>query len=278
MSGVRFRSYNSYMITPGLGNTLRRKVRKARHKPMESGSVLDRTVIQFAEAVRHLVRVVDAQMRTLDVPRVFRHGRWMPFDSALEDEMVSRGPMPCNVTRILLIHRETGLPLWHISRDSRSSSDSDLVSGMLTAIQDFAHDAFGGNGTDQLNEIQYGERRILIERAQHTYLAVILDGPEPPGFRTRMREQLMRVERDYEQLLCCYAGDPMPLAPVAEGLRCLMTAARGSESSSAQSWGIAGVVGLLAIAIIVVHFVWTWGRRPAPSGKTHTRWRRICRT
>lgn len=39
----------------------------------------------------------------------------------------------------------------------------------------------------QLDEVQYGTRRILIEAAHYSYLAVVVDGVEPPGFRSAMR-------------------------------------------------------------------------------------------
>ena len=50
--------------------------------------------------------------------------------------------------------------------------DRDLVSGMLTAIRDFASDAFGRASEGQLDTIEYGGA-ILIEAAQHIYLAVV---------------------------------------------------------------------------------------------------------
>ena len=47
------------------------------------------------------------------------------------------------VEQVFLIHRETGLLLRHISAGDDVVQDADMISGMLTAIQDFVRDSFG---------------------------------------------------------------------------------------------------------------------------------------
>ena len=47
------------------------------------------------------------------------------------------------VEEVFLIHRETGLLIGHESRQESVVQDADLISGMLTAIQDFVRDSFG---------------------------------------------------------------------------------------------------------------------------------------
>ena len=42
------------------------------------------------------------------------------------------------VEQVFLIHRETSLSLLHVTADSAIAKDSDMVAGMLKAIQDFA--------------------------------------------------------------------------------------------------------------------------------------------
>jgi hypothetical protein len=138
------------------------------------------------------------------------------------------------VAEVFLIHRESGLLLWRISRDPDASSDSDLMSGMLTAIRDFVKESFGRGREGQLDEIQYGERRILIETAQHAYLAVVIDGIEPPGFRTEMRERIIEINHAHEKTLHFYEGDSTPLAPVEAPLRSLITTAKPNELNSSQ--------------------------------------------
>ena len=90
--------------------------------------------------------------------------------------MALREALPFTVTDILLIHRETGLLLRHVTGEPEALPDSDLVSGMLTAIRDFSQDALGGEEQEELEEIQYGEQRILIESTLDALVAMDTTG------------------------------------------------------------------------------------------------------
>jgi hypothetical protein len=148
-------------------------------------------------------------------------------------EMALRESLPFAVDEVFLIHRESGLLLWHVSRSPDVSSDSDLISGMLTAIRDFAEDAFGRGREGDLDEIQYGERRILIEIAQHVYLAVVMDGIDPTGFRAKMRECVVEISHTHDRALREYDGDRERFSSVEPCLRSLFTAAEPAEGSYA---------------------------------------------
>ena len=239
-------------IAPVLGDAIRRKIRDARREMIEAlypiiGQVVVRAV---AEAIRDLARTVDAQVRTSFNPRVLWWRLRARIGGASTEEMLLRESLPFEMAEIFLIHRETGLLLWHVSRDREASPDSDLISSMLTAIRDFAQEAFGRGKEAQLDEIEYGERRILIEAAQHAYLAVVVDGVEPPGFRARMRERIIEVEHAHEKTLRHYEGDPTPLASVEGSLRSLMVAARPSGPSPAQKRVLVGALGFMFTCVV----------------------------
>jgi hypothetical protein len=167
------------------------------------------------------------------------------------------------VTEIFLIHRETGLLLQYISRRPETSPDSDLVSGMLTAIRDFAQESFGRGEECQLDEIQYGDRSILIETAQHAYLAVVIDGIEPPGFRAEMRERIVGIDHTYTRTLRQYDGDATPLAPARKALVSLLPAAESRELSPAQKWVLVGATTLVAVCLLGIGLAGAWAWRTA---------------
>jgi hypothetical protein len=259
------------MITPVLGDAIRRRIRDARDEMTEAlYPIIGQAVVRaVSEAIRDLARTVDARMRTSLSPRAV----WRRFQARVSGvssaEMALRESLPFAVVEVFLIHRETGLLLYHVSRDPDGSPDRDLVSGMLTAIRDFAQDAFGRGEEGQLDEIQYGERCILIEAARHAYLAVVVDGIEPPGFRAEMRQRVIEVEHAHERTLRHYEGDPTPLAPVEASLRSLIAVAAPRELSAAQKRVLAGAFGLtvvcLATACLAGGQIWRAVRAtPAP--------------
>lgn len=250
------------IIAPVLGDAIRRKIRDARDEMIEAlypiiGQVVVRAV---SEAIRDLARTVDARMRTSFSPRALWRRLRARLGGVSGAEMALRESLPFEVAEVFLIHRETGLLLRHISPRPETSPDSDLISGMLTAIRDFVQDAFGRGDEGQLDEIQYGERRVLIEAAQHAYLAVVVDGIEPAGFRAEMRERIIEVDHAYEHILRHYEGDPAPLAPVEESLRSLMVTAEPGRLSRSQKLVLAGALGLVFICVAGTGLAggWAW--------------------
>ncbi len=260
------------MIAPVLGDIIRRRIRDAREEMIEAlypiiGQVVMRAV---SEAIRDLARTVDAQVRTSFSLRAIWWRLRARLGGASEAEIALRESLPFEVAEIFLIHRETGLLLWLVSREPDAASDADVISGMLTAIRDFVCDAFGRGKSGELDEIEYGDFRILIEAAQHAYLAVVVDGVEPPGFRAEMRERLIEIQHAYEPVLRDYDGDPMPLAPVEDALRSLMTVARPAELSPTQKRVLAGALAVFAVLVLgacaITGWVWRAVRgRPAPA-------------
>ena len=250
------------MIAPVLGDVIRRKIRDAREEMIEAlYPIIGQTVVRaVSEAMRDLARAVDAQMRSSFGPRVVWRRLQARLRGVSSAEMALREALPFEVAEIFLVHRETGLLLRHLGRGPQASPDSDLVSGMLTAIRDFVQDAFGRGEEGQLDEIQYGERCILIEASQHAYLAVVVDGVEPPGFRAEMRERIVQVEHTYEKVLRRYEGDPAALAPVEGALRSLMRSAGPPGLSRTQKRVLAVASGLAVVCLAVTCLAggWAW--------------------
>ena len=250
------------LIAPVLGDAIRRKIRDAREEMIEAlYPIIGRVVVRaVSEAIRDLARTVDARMRTSFSPRALWWRLRARLGGASGAEIALRESLPFSVVEVFLIHRDSGLLLWHISQDPDASPDSDLISGMLTAIRDFAQDAFGRGEDGQLDEIQWGERCILIEAAQHAYLAVVVDGVEPPGFRAEVRSRIIEVEHTFEHILSHYDGDASPLAPVEPPLRSLMTAARPRELSRGQKLLLAGTSALVIACLAGAGLAggWAW--------------------
>ena len=258
------------MIAPVLGDAIRRKIRDAREEMIEAlYPVIGQAVVRaVSEAIRDLARTVDAQMRTSLGPRALWRRLQARIRGVSGAEIALRESLPFEVAEVFLVHRETGLLLYHVSRDPAGSPDSDLISGMLTAIRDFVQDAFGRGEEGQLDEIQYGERRILIEAARHAYLAVVVDGIEPPGFRAGMRDRIIEIDHAHDRTLRHYEGDPTPLAPVEVSLRSLVTAAEPRELSSAQRRVLAGAFGLTVVCLAMACLAGGWAWRVARATPT----------
>ena len=124
-------------IAPIIGEALRRQIYHAREDIVDAlypviGQTINKAV---AESIRELSRTVDARVRrTVNPASTLR--RWQAqLQGVSEAEYRLRESLPFVVREIFLIHRESGLLIYHLSGDARELPDRDLVSGMLTAIR-----------------------------------------------------------------------------------------------------------------------------------------------
>jgi hypothetical protein len=219
-------------ITPSLAPAISTSIRESREAMVDAlhpimGRLVTRAV---AEALRELVRRIDNQMRSTFSFKTVTRRMQARIAGVSDAELALRDALPFQVYAIFLIYRESGLLLSVRSLDRDLSEDSDVISGMLTAIRDFVHDAFGRKQEGQLNEVQYGENRILIESAQYIYAAVVCHGTEPVAFRTDMRERLGEIELEYLDLLREYDGNAAQFVGIEEQLDQLMPVDTGDVS------------------------------------------------
>lgn len=112
------------------------------------------------------------------------------------------------VEQVFLIHSQTGIVLNHVTADYiQNAQDADLVSGTLTAIQDFIKDSFGASGGDDVETFQLGDLTILAERGPRAVLACAIRGTVATEVREEMQKTLERIHRDRGSHLENFEGD-----------------------------------------------------------------------
>jgi len=196
-------------MTPIVASSIRQSISESREEMIDAlYPILGRLVTRaVSESMRELVHRIDAQMRNAFSMQTIARRMKARTMGVSEAELILREALPFKVHEVFLIHRETGILLRFASAEPAVSGDFDLISRMLTAIRDFAQDAFGRSEEGELDEIQYGETTILLEAAQRVYLAVVTEGVIPPGFRTGVRERLYQIEADMSITLRDFDGD-----------------------------------------------------------------------
>ncbi len=141
-------------------------------------------------------------------------------------EVVMLHSLVFRVEQLFLIHRESGILLQHLAADDTDFQDADLVSGMLTAIQDFVRDSFDVSSDQTLDSIQVGDVTVWLESGPEAVLAVAIRGSAPAGLRRILREVLETLHLQQAEALRRFDGDPEAFASAAvreELGRCLQT-------------------------------------------------------
>ncbi|MFN8596729.1 MAG: hypothetical protein U0559_11185 [Anaerolineae bacterium] len=91
---------------------------------------------------------------------------------------------PADVQDVFVIQRRTELLIAHRHAGDSSTVDSGLISACFDGDPQFcARFIWGGLPDQELNTIQYGNQSILLQSDQAAYLAVVIMGNEPAGFR-----------------------------------------------------------------------------------------------
>ena len=198
-------------LAPVMGESIRAQIHHQRQDMIEAlypiiGQTVQRSIREFA---RELQRNIDGQLKaTFGRQSILRtltaYLRGVPIA-----EVALRDGLPFALVESFLIQHKTGLLLAYQGEHGR---DSDLISSMLTVIRQFAYDSFAQKGQDeQLEEIQYGEHRIIIQNGPAAYFAVVITGIEPAGFRSRLHMFLSELHLRHEAAFRQYDGDSLTL-------------------------------------------------------------------
>lgn len=203
-------------IAPILGNAIRRQIRESREEIIDAlypiiGQLVVRAV---TEAMRDLARSIDEKLQAAtDFQRLTRWMRALATGVPAH-ELALRESMPVLVHEVYLIHRETGLLLWHTSRSHEPEADSDLIGSMLTAIREFAEQVLGGN-ENHLHELHFGNKELILEFGRYSYAGLVIDGVAPSQLRWKLHEQVYNFENRHQHELRQYSGDASTMSQSA---------------------------------------------------------------
>lgn len=126
------------------------------------------------------------------------------------EELIRRRNTIHPVAEVFLIHRDTGLLLQEARGDEANSQDGDMVSGMLSAIQDFVRDSFVGQDNDKLHTVEVGDMTLCVEQGPLAILAGVVHGEVPSGLRSTFRGVLNQIHARHSKELANFAGDTLP--------------------------------------------------------------------
>lgn len=164
-------------------------------------------------------------------------------------EVVMLHTLLYKVEQVFLIHKETGLMLQHVVAGDSGIQDADMVSGMLTAIQDFVKDSFGNEDGGSLDNIQVGEFAVWIERGPQAVLAAVIRGNAPQDLRSTFQSTLEQIHQEFAHELEMFEGDAAPFEPSRKYLEaCLQSQYEQHEREKVKK----RVTPVRVIAVVVL--------------------------
>ncbi|MEM9088913.1 MAG: OmpA family protein [Cyanobacteria bacterium P01_F01_bin.53] len=169
----------------------------------------------IASAIGNLVQSLNQTLEYSLSPQSFRWRLEARRTGKSFAEVVLLRTLVYQVEQVFLIHRETGLVLQHIEAEAITTQDPDLVSAMLTAIQDFVNDSFSVNpqtpAETTLDSLAVGDFTLWLEEGPQAVLACVIRGTAPQELRDVLRTTQEKIQLAFKSALDNFDGDQSAL-------------------------------------------------------------------
>ncbi|SCW89948.1 OmpA-OmpF porin, OOP family, partial [Rhizobium mongolense subsp. loessense] len=199
------------------------------------GEKIDQTFQSLNETLRHIFTW---------------HGLKWRFESwrtgASFSEVVLKHSLVYRVEHVFLIDRNSGLLIAHVTADNATSEDPQLISSMLSAIQDFVKDSFNEKEQSGLDTIRFGELRLWSEVGPFATLVAVIRGNPPEELHEIVRDVLLRIHDEYSQALEQFDGDGSQLAGIETQLQTCVEL-KQEDSNQGFPWLVVAAVLLVLI-------------------------------
>ncbi|MCI0606311.1 OmpA family protein [bacterium] len=159
------------------------------------------------------------------------------------------------VEQVFLIHRESGLLLQHVS--STSSQSPDLISGMLTAIQDFVKDSFQLGEAETLETMRVGELSVWVEQGPYAILAAVIRGNAPQDLRSILQATLEKIHLEKARALEKFQGDTTTFESIRPELEeCLLSQYKKAKQKQSRPGSILLAIIVLGLLLWAAYLIW----------------------
>lgn len=194
-------------LAPTMGKAIKEQVSLERDSMVDAlYPVIGSTITRYlAEAIREINDKVANALSLEGVQRKIQ----AKIQGVSEAELILQQAIKSTVQAVFLIHKSSGLIISEVQQSGEARLESEMLAGMLTAIRSFVNDCIvRAEEIQELNEIEYGDSRILIEVAGYCYLAVILKGEIRTQFLHKIRKALIKITQKYGSIIEAFDGDP----------------------------------------------------------------------
>jgi outer membrane protein OmpA-like peptidoglycan-associated protein len=221
-------------LFPVMGPAIRKSIAEAIRAMLQA----------FNEALEHSLSIRGIKWRI----EALRTGRSFA-------EVVLLRSLVYRVEQIFLIHRKTGLLLQHVVAPEVAMQDPDMVSGMLSAIQDFVRDSFYATQRETLNILQFRELQIWVEQGPHAILAAVIRGNPPQTLLVTMKEKLEEAHRRFALELDRFEGNAAPFEALRDELaQCLEARYKEEARAKPKPYFLVLVASLVGVVMVLKVF------------------------
>ncbi len=252
------------VVAPLMAPAIKKQIHDSKDEMVEAlhpiiGQTVKRAV---AEAMRKLVREINQRLdRAFNV-----QGTWRRLKAKLtgvpESLAVLPQVLPFTVEEVFLIARKTGLLMAHVSvaAQTEAGAKAQMVSSMLTAIQDFIKDVHGEEKGSDVHEFKHGDRSTFVMASPMLFLAAATQGQPPEDFSEQVRRVLNKIQNTCYHAIVNFDGDTAELQNAQPPMRKFVQSFEatpglprkheelGASPAAKIAWGTIGALALMLLA------------------------------
>ncbi|QKQ75440.1 OmpA family protein [Nostoc sp. TCL240-02] len=194
-------------IAPAIGRAIKKQIEIEQNIVVDAlYPIIGSTIAKYmAETIRAINRQVEETLSVEGIKRKIR----AKLQGVSEAELILKEALPFTIQAIFLIHKASGLIISDIQHSDVEKLEAEMVAGMLTAIRSFANDCINQSGSiTELDAIEYGTSKIILEVAGYCYLAIVVRGEPSKKFIWKMRQVFSKIVKEYGDLIEKFDGDP----------------------------------------------------------------------
>ncbi|MHC5737501.1 OmpA family protein [Nostoc sp.] len=251
-------------IAPAMGRAIKKQIEIEQNIVVDAlYPIIGSTIAKYmAETIRAINRQVEETLSVEGVKRKIR----AKLQGVSEAELILKEALPFKIQAIFLIHKASGLVISDIQHSDAEQLEAEMVAGMLTAIRSFANDCINQSGSiTELDAIEYGTSKIILEVAGYCYLALVMQGEPSKSFIWKMRQVFSTIVKQYGDLIEKFDGDP-DLIPLE--VHTLLEELKDTDIQEKKKTKISPLL-ILGLTVISAIFI-PWGIWQYRSGVIHS--------
>ncbi|MEG4963442.1 MULTISPECIES: OmpA family protein [unclassified Microcoleus] len=194
-------------LAPEMGKAITAQIKLERDSMVDAlYPVIGSTISRYmAEAIKTINEKVSNAISVEGFKRKIRS----KVQGVSEAELILQESVPFTVQAAFLIHKASGLIISEVQNSESYQLESEMVAGMLTAIRSFVNECIVQPGeASELNQIEYGDSKIILEVAGYCYMAVAIKGEPPHSFIYKLRQTVSNIILNYAKVIHEFNGDP----------------------------------------------------------------------
>ncbi len=183
----------------------------------------------------------------------------LPFPGLRKRGDRAIGNLRYNVDHVLLLHRGTGVLLYHVAADAEAARQSNELLHLATTIYTILDHTASSPHRSGFESRPMDNRLIWMVHGPRAALAAVIRGVPPKRLRSILQQSLLRIETEHADALSLFNGYDChafeTTQPVLES--CLL-----SEPSYASYDGrrrrLFAMLGSISLILAMSLLIWTW--------------------